>query len=159
MTSDSVHGILGFLQKKNRFYGWNKCLFLLGQHGLALVSSDPLPRTSKRESQKAELPFKTIGDVGGYDLRQIERIQPKQLIALSSITRVTAHGAADIVIATTLSGTLVLRAQTTGDRNDWMQSMQAAVASATLPDVDHDASLADISELSEDLVEIEASPA
>ncbi|KAJ2488459.1 hypothetical protein IWW47_005381, partial [Coemansia sp. RSA 2052] len=149
MSDDGVNGAngaIGFLQKKNRFYGWNKCLFLLNRHGLALLSSDPLPRTGKSSAHQPELPFQIIGDVGGYDLRQVGRIRPKQLIAPADLIGVSAQGARDIVVTTASSGTLVLRAQAAADQSAWVQNMQVAIASAVLLDASHATSFADVPE-------------
>ncbi|KAJ2885498.1 hypothetical protein H4R27_001349 [Coemansia aciculifera] len=132
MANDSVNSAksaIGFLQKKNRFYGWNRCLFLLDLHGLALLSSDSLFRASGNGQRNSELPFQVIGNFSGYDLRQVARIRPKQLIEPSDMSSVTAQNAKDIVVVTKSSGTLVLRAQTSADRNAWLHGIQSTIAS------------------------------
>ncbi|KAJ2345430.1 hypothetical protein GGH92_004055 [Coemansia sp. RSA 2673] len=128
MANDSDKSATGFLQKKNRFYGWNKCLFLLDLHGLALLSSDSLFRASGNGQRNSELPFQVIGNVGGYDLRQVARMRPKQLIEPSDMSSVTVQNTKDIVVVTKSSGTLVLRAQTSADRNAWLLSIQSTIA-------------------------------
>ncbi|KAJ2023114.1 hypothetical protein IWW57_004252, partial [Coemansia sp. S610] len=150
MANDSASSAVGFLQKKNRFYGWNRCLFLLDLHGLALLSADSLFRASGNGKHNSELPFQVIGNVSGYDLRKAARVKPKQFIEPSDISSVAAQSTKDIAIATESSGTIVLRAQTSADRSAWLHTLQSVIAS-------YATSVADIPELHGD-TELEAGP-
>ncbi|KAJ2732240.1 hypothetical protein IW152_003960 [Coemansia sp. BCRC 34962] len=132
MANDSASSAVGFLQKKNRFYGWNK--------------SDSLFRASGNGKHNSELPFQIIGNVNGYDLRQIARAKSKQLIESSDIFSVTAQSTKDIVIATGSNGTVVLRAQTSADRDAWLHTLQSIIANyatnaADIPEFHGDAGL------------------
>ncbi|KAJ2746359.1 hypothetical protein GGI20_001419 [Coemansia sp. BCRC 34301] len=150
------NGAVGFLQKKNRFYGWSKHLFLLDHNGLASFPPDPLPRSRKGDRHTPEPLLQVIGNDGGHDLCQVERTQPKQLVVPSNITSVIRQGTKEIVVVTASSGTLVLRAQTTADRDAWVQAIQDAVASAVPLEFSHATSFAETPE-SSDALEREAS--
>ncbi|KAJ2473566.1 hypothetical protein GGI02_000753 [Coemansia sp. RSA 2322] len=136
MAGDSdfgVSGAIGFLQKKNRFYGWNKCLLRLDLHGLALLSPELMLRTKAYNAASPLPQLRAIGDIDAVDVAQAIYAEPKQLFSLQVISSVSAQGSKDISVATLSSGTLMLRAQTTEDRSTWLCLIQSAVASNALP--------------------------
>ncbi|KAJ1940842.1 hypothetical protein GGF37_003807, partial [Kickxella alabastrina] len=121
-------GAIGYLQRKSRFYGWSKSLFHLDQHGLAQLSSDQLPSPrdplAQRSPQSAQQPLKlVIGNIGAVDPHQAARLKCKKLTNLSQISGVSVQGQRDFVIRLQTEA-IVLRAQTPGDRDLWIETIQ-----------------------------------
>ncbi|KAJ1898983.1 hypothetical protein LPJ66_002406 [Kickxella alabastrina] len=121
-------GAIGYLQRKSRFYGWSKSLFHLDQHGLAQLSSDQLPSPrnplAQRSPQSAQQPLKlVIGNLGAVDPHQAARLKCKKLTNLSQISGVSVQGQRDFVIRLQTEA-IVLRAQTPGDRDLWIETIQ-----------------------------------
>ncbi|KAJ2238494.1 hypothetical protein H4R99_000005 [Coemansia sp. RSA 1722] len=141
----SADSALGYLQKKSRFYGWSKSLYLLDKRGLARLASEQQTQ-SATENSPDQYPQPTtfvIGSIGNISPNVAGVLKHKQLIKLSQILDISVKGQREIVLKLK-NEALVLRAQTPGDCNLWLEALysfsssSAADASAE-PAVDDDA--------------------
>ncbi|KAJ2598405.1 hypothetical protein GGF39_002666 [Coemansia sp. RSA 1721] len=141
----SADSALGYLQKKSRFYGWSKSLYLLDKRGLARLASEQQTQ-SATENSPDQYPQPTtfvIGSIGNISPNVAGVLKHKQLIKLSQILDISVKGQREIVLRLK-NEALVLRAQTPGDCNLWLEALysfsssSAADASAE-PAVDDDA--------------------
>ncbi|KAJ2521496.1 hypothetical protein GGI11_001993 [Coemansia sp. RSA 2049] len=131
--SSSSECVVGFLQKKGRFYSWKRALFVLYDQGLIQLLSDqhsacPDPTASSAIPSTSYL----IGDAGDIDIEKIPGFKQKQRIALHQLSQVVGQGQRDIVITLLDSSTLVLRAQSSNDRGIWLTAIRSAVAAAAV---------------------------
>ncbi|KAJ2163029.1 hypothetical protein GGF46_000215 [Coemansia sp. RSA 552] len=125
-------GAIGYLQKKNRFYGWSKQVFLLDQHGLSQLSTDKQSRDAKHEptESRPSMPRRVvIGDVRGINLKHIHLMKHKQLLRLSDIAYVSEQGSRELAI-TSPSGILVLRALAEADQGLWVDAIRNAASAS-----------------------------
>ncbi|KAJ2684655.1 hypothetical protein GGH99_003987 [Coemansia sp. RSA 1285] len=131
--SSSSECVVGFLQKKGRFYSWKRALFVLYDQGLIQLLSDqhsacPDPTASSAIPSTSYL----IGDAGDIDIEKIPGFKQKQRIALHQLSQVVGQGQRDIVITLLDSSTLVLRAQSSNDCGIWLTAIRSAVAAAAV---------------------------
>ncbi|KAJ2852419.1 hypothetical protein IWW36_000306 [Coemansia brasiliensis] len=120
-------GAIGFLQKKSRFYGWSKHVFLLNQCGLAQLSTERQSRSAKPVHCLS--PDVVIGSLNGIDLKYALAFKHKNFINLSDMAYIAGQGSRELAITAT-SNIIVLRAQTTHERNQWLDTLQQAVQCA-----------------------------
>ncbi|KAJ2080235.1 hypothetical protein H4R24_003210 [Coemansia sp. RSA 988] len=118
--------VTGYLQRKSRFYGWSKYVFVLDKEGLAQLESE---KQTHKEQSSSRSPAKVIGSANGIDSNHVWAQKVKQVIHLSDIAQISAQGKRDLCIITT-SGTIVLRASTATDRDHWNAAIEDAVAYA-----------------------------
>ncbi|KAJ2453710.1 hypothetical protein EV183_002009 [Coemansia sp. RSA 2336] len=117
-------GAIGALQKKSRFYGWSRHVFLLDQSGLAQLSTEHQSRSAKPVPCLSS--DMVIGSPNGIDLKHALAFKHKSLISLPDIAYVAAQGSRELAI-TTASNIIVLRAQTSHDRDQWLDALQQVV--------------------------------
>ncbi|KAJ2617712.1 hypothetical protein H4S08_000220 [Coemansia sp. RSA 1365] len=116
--------VIGYLQKKSRFYGWNKYVFVLSKEGLTQLGSEKQAHIVQSLNRP---PTKVIGSANGIDFKHVWMQKAKQVICLLDIVQITAQGKQDLCIAAA-SGVIVLRASTTADRDLWLHAVEDAVA-------------------------------
>ncbi|KAJ2798037.1 hypothetical protein H4R20_004967, partial [Coemansia guatemalensis] len=118
--------VIGYLQKKSRFYGWSKYVYVLGEEGLAQLGPE---KQTHGEQIKDYPPARVIGSANGIDPKNFRTQKAKQIISLPDIAQISAQGKRDLCIITT-SGAIVLRASTAADRDHWNAAIEDAVAYA-----------------------------
>ncbi|KAJ1992862.1 hypothetical protein GGI26_002904 [Coemansia sp. RSA 1358] len=125
--------VIGHLQKKSRFYGWKKALFVLCEQGLIQLSNDQ-QQTQPNSDAACSIasPSLVIGDIGGVDPCVAVKLKQKQSIALHQIGQVIGQGQRDISITLLTSASILLRAQSTDDRELWLAAVRSAVAAAAI---------------------------
>ncbi|KAJ2659838.1 hypothetical protein IWW48_003244 [Coemansia sp. RSA 1200] len=131
--SSSSECVVGFLQKKGRFYSWKRALFVLYDQGLIQLLSDQ-HSACPDSTASSTIPSTSylIGDAGDIDIEKIPGFKQKQRIALHQLSQVVGQGQRDIVITLLDSSTLVLRAQSSDDRGIWLTAIRSAVAAAAV---------------------------
>ncbi|KAJ2388174.1 hypothetical protein H4S02_003002 [Coemansia sp. RSA 2611] len=129
---------VGYLQKKSRFYGWNKHVFLLNQHGLAQLTTERNLQPAQDQGTDRIPHSFVIGSATGIDLKHALALKHKQFVKLSNIARVSGQGSRELAVTST-AGILVLRALTTADRDLWLEAFQSAAQSTGEPDAAADA--------------------
>ncbi|KAJ1874063.1 hypothetical protein LPJ55_001766 [Coemansia sp. RSA 990] len=117
-------GAIGFLQKKSRFYGWSRHAFLLDRNGLAQLSTEHQSRPAKPVSCLSS--DVVIGSSNGIDLERALAFKHKNFIGLSDMAYVAAQGSRELAI-TTASNVVVLRAQSSHERDQWIGALQQAM--------------------------------
>ncbi|KAJ2842178.1 hypothetical protein J3B02_005656, partial [Coemansia erecta] len=121
----SADTVVGYLQRKSRFYGWSKSLYLLDKHGLARIASDQQPQpASQNNSPDTSLQPTTlvIGDIGKVSPSTAGSLKHKRLIKLTQILDISVKGQRELVLSLKAE-TLVLRARTPGDCNLWLEAL------------------------------------
>ncbi|PIA13887.1 hypothetical protein COEREDRAFT_89218 [Coemansia reversa NRRL 1564] len=124
--SDPTEAI-GYLQKKSRFYGWNKYVFVLSKEALTQLSSEKQAHAKQGTNWP---PTKVIGNASDINSKHLLTQKVKQVISLVDIAQITAQGKQDLCIVTA-SDAIVLRALTEADRNHWLNAIENAIAYVT----------------------------
>ncbi|KAJ2553275.1 hypothetical protein EV175_003000, partial [Coemansia sp. RSA 1933] len=137
MTVDQSYSsecVVGYLQKKGRFYSWKRALFVLCEHGLIQLSTEPLQRGHPASAAQARIPApnSVIGDASDVNFKVVSRLKQKQCIALHQLCQMVGQGQREIYITMLDSSTTVLRAQSAQDRDQWLAAIRSAVAAAAV---------------------------
>ncbi|KAJ2826074.1 hypothetical protein IWW50_002549 [Coemansia erecta] len=131
MTSTApgdTKGAIGYLQKKSRFYGWSKHVFLLNQQGLAQLSTERQPRSAKDQPSIRLSRDLVIGAAAGINLKHALSLKHKQFVGLSDIAHFAGQSTRELAVTST-AGILVLRAQSAAERDLWLEALQRVTQS------------------------------
>ncbi|KAJ2503726.1 hypothetical protein GGH96_000066 [Coemansia sp. RSA 1972] len=138
MTSSAprdAKSAIGYLHKKSRFYGWSKHVFLLNEQGLAQLSTERQPRSTKDKSLIRLSRDCVIGPTAGINLKHVLGLKHKQFVGLSDIAHVASQNRRELVVTST-SGILVLRAQSAAERDLWLEALHGVIQSFGVTNVD-----------------------
>ncbi|KAJ1905294.1 hypothetical protein LPJ81_002004 [Coemansia sp. IMI 209127] len=141
MTVDQSYSsecVVGYLQKKGRFYSWKRALFVLCEQGLIQLSADQQQQKKQRGHQNAVAPARippqshVIGDTSDVNLKKLSALKQKQCVSLHQLCQMFGQGQREISITLLDSSTFVLRAQSSDDRDQWLAAIRSAVAAAAV---------------------------
>ncbi|KAJ2400898.1 hypothetical protein GGI23_001747 [Coemansia sp. RSA 2559] len=136
--SYSSECVVGYLQKKGRFYSWKRALFVLCEQGLIQLSAEQQQQKKQRGHQNSVRPVRIpaqsqiIGDTSDVNLKRISTLKQKQCISLHQLCQMVGQGQREISITLLDSSTFVLRAQSSDDRDQWLAAIRSAIAAAAV---------------------------
>ncbi|KAJ2710652.1 hypothetical protein H4R19_003646, partial [Coemansia spiralis] len=129
-----MEATVGFLQRKSRFYGWSRHVFVLDPQGLAQLLPEKQPHASAGKTAGRTASSRVIGDAGAIDTTAVYCQRRKRLAALHDIVGASGRSTRELVL-TLPSRSIVLRASSPEDRNLWLGAIKDAVfAAATAAD-------------------------
>ncbi|KAI8325057.1 hypothetical protein GQ54DRAFT_337570 [Martensiomyces pterosporus] len=123
--------VVGYLQKRSRFYGWTRRLFLLSPRGLAMLPNERGHRVPKGQTNTTQPHTRVIGESSGINASHAVLLKHKLLIEIPQISHVASQGERDFVVTASTTGPLTLRAPSAQDRDLWLRSIESAVAAHT----------------------------